>query len=130
MQSILNSVKVGLGGITIDNTDFDDILIMDINMAFSTLKQLGVGDTFEIADASAVWSDFITDASIQEMVKTYVIKKVKMSFDPPLGSTAMEALRNSIAELEWRLNVYVDPAPVVEEIVIVEENQNGILQGE
>lgn len=109
MDSILNSVKVGLGGITADNTDFDQILLMDINMAFSTLKQLGVGDTFTISDATAVWSDFITDVSVQEMVKSYVTKKVKMSFDPPMGSAAMEALRNSIAELEWRLNVYVDP---------------------
>ena len=112
MDSILNTVKVGLGGITIDNTDFDNILIMDINMAFSTLKQLGVGEDFEITDATAVWSDYIDDdTSVLEMVKSYITKKVKMSFDPPMNSSAVDSLKNSIAELEWRLNVYVDPKP-------------------
>ena len=81
-------------------------------MAFMVLYQLGVGPKtpFTIEDASATWSDFMGDSTDLAGVKTYVFLKVKLVFDPPQSSAAMEAIKQNIAELEWRLNVTADPA--------------------
>lgn len=43
-----------------------------------------------------------------EAVKSYVALKVKLLFDPPQSSTVMEAVKNQISELEWRLYVMCD----------------------
>ena len=39
-----------------------------------------------------------------EVVKTYIHFKVKSMFDPPTSSALIEANKNIIAELEWRIN--------------------------
>lgn len=110
MDSILDTVKVGIGGVTVDNTDFDNILIMLINSAFSTLKQLGVGEDFEISDNTTEWSEYgITNVALLNMVKDYVTKKTKLGFDPPMNSSAVQIIKEDISQLEWRMNVYVDP---------------------
>lgn len=110
-DSILVSIKKLLG-ITEEYDYFDADIIMHINMAFMVLYQLGVGPKtpFTIEDASATWSDFMGDSTDLAGVKTYVFLKVKLVFDPPQSSAAMEAIKQSIAELEWRLNVTADPA--------------------
>ena len=75
------------------------------------LNQLGVGPKsgFSINDKSSTWYEFIPEGSNLEAVKTYVHLKVKLMFDPPLSSTVIEAIKSQINELEWRLNVSVDP---------------------
>lgn len=109
-DSILISIKKLLG-ITEEYTHFDADILMHINMAFMVLYQLGVGPStpFSISDASATWSDFLGDSLDLAGVKTYIYQKVKLVFDPPQSSAAITALKESIAELEWRLNVTVDP---------------------
>lgn len=116
MDSILTSIKKLLG-ITQEETSFDQDLIMHINSVFSILTQLGVGPSegFSIEDDSAIWSDFLEDNTNLELVKTYVYMKVRLMFDPPTGSAVMESMNKMISELEWRINVTVDPG----------ENQNG-----
>ena len=108
-DSILDSVKKGLG-MTTEYTAFDPDVIMGINSAFSILNQLGVGPEggFKITDNTAVWSDFVDDARL-EFVKTYTIQKVKQFFDPPQTGPLASALDNTLKELEWRINVAVDP---------------------
>lgn len=108
-NSILNSVKKDLG-IVPEYTHFDPDIIMDINTAFSILTQLGVGPKagFSITDDKAVWTDFITDGRL-EIVKTYVAKKTKQMFDPPSTGPLSEALNKVLNEMEWRINVMVDP---------------------
>ena len=110
MESILISVKKLLG-ITEECTDFDIDIIMHINTVLSILCQIGVGpaDGFSIEDSSATWSEFIEDNSKLEMVKSYVYLKVRMLFDPPTMGAVMEAMKRNIDELEWRMNVSVDP---------------------
>ena len=110
MESILTSVKKLLG-ITEECTDFDIDIIMHINTVLSILCQIGVGpaDGFSIEDSSATWSEFIEDNSKLEMVKSYVYLKVRMLFDPPTMGAVMEAMKRNINELEWRMNVSVDP---------------------
>lgn len=105
-ESILISIKKLLG-ITNDYTQFDTDIIIHINTAFVSLNQLGVGpeEGFMIEDASAVWEDFIGDNKKLNSVQTYIYLKVKLVFDPPLNPSVLEANKQTINELEWRLNV-------------------------
>ena len=106
MDSILTSVKKMLG-IAEDYEHFDTDIIIHINSVLSILTQLGVGpeNGFSITDKSATWSDFASDMSKIEGVKSYVYMKVKLLFDPPLGSAVIESMNRLISEFEWRINV-------------------------
>ena len=105
-DSILLSIKK-LMGITKSDTNFDTDLIIHINSVFSILHQLGVGpvDGYKIEDSSNEWNEFIDDEDKLDSVKTYVYLKVKSVFDPPLNGALMESFKETIKELEWRLNV-------------------------
>ena len=90
---------------------FDTDLLVHINACFSILNQLGVGpeNGFVVTDETQSWSSYIADNYILNMVKTYVTLKIKKIFDPPLTSSVLEAMDKEISQLEWRLNVAVDP---------------------
>ena len=90
---------------------FDTDLLVHINACFSILNQLGVGpeNGFVVTDETQSWSSYIADNYILNMVKTYVTLKVRVIFDPPLTSSVLEAMNKEISQLEWRLNVAVDP---------------------
>ena len=108
-KSILDTTKKVLG-ISIEYEQFDLDIIIHINSTFSTLHQLGVGPTtpYSITDNSDVWGDFIGENKAIESVKTYIWAKVKLAFDPPTTSFAIEALQKIIEEYEWRLNVQAE----------------------
>ena len=110
MDSILTSIKKLLG-IAEEYEHFDSDIVMYINSAFSVLTQLGVGpeEGFRIEDASKTWFEFLYDDTRLEFVKTFIYLKVRLAFDPPLSSAVMEAINRQISELEWRINVTVDP---------------------
>ena len=112
MESILTSVKKMLG-IPEDYEHFDADIIMHINSVFMILTQLGVGpaEGFTIMDEDAIWSDFIQDKKTIESVKSYMYLKVRLLFDPPLSAAVLDSMNRLISELEWRLNVAVDPDP-------------------
>lgn len=104
-DSILLSVKEKLG-MTADQTYYDAQIITSINTVFLILLQLGIGPSngFFIIDDFAIWSDFLgEDERMLGMVKEYVPLKVRMMFDPPTGSTVVEAVKSNISELEWRI---------------------------
>ena len=109
MDSILTSVKKMLG-IAEEYDHFDADLIMHINSVLTILGQLGVGpdEGFFIEDDGAEWTDFVPDMPKLQFIKTYVYQKVKLLFDPPQSTSAIEALNRSIGELEWRINAQVD----------------------
>ena len=111
-MSILEDVKLDIG-ISQDDTDFDDSIIRHINTAFSILYQLGVGPDvgFKITGYDEAWEDFIPVGEVcdLEMVKTYIKSKVSYMFDHPQNSSYANALKEINNELEWRLNVAVDP---------------------
>ena len=90
---------------------FDTDLLIHINACFSILNQLGVGPEsgFVVTDETQSWSSYVADNRTLNMVKTYVTLKVKKIFDPPLTSSVLEAMDKEISQLEWRLNVAVDP---------------------
>lgn len=107
-DSILNGIKRLLGGISADYTVFDSEVIDYINNVISTLSDLGVSqaDTFCVNDDSDEWSDFIEDRKLLGFVKIYISQKVKLNFDPPSSSIAVDAIQKSIAENEWRIANY------------------------
>ena len=107
-DSILTSIKKLLG-ITEEYEHFDQDIIIHINSVFMILNQLGIGPSngFSITDKTAVWSDFIKSDKLAA-TKSYVHLRVKLLFDPPLNSAIIEAIKESIRELEWRLNVRVE----------------------
>ena len=109
-DSILNSIKK-LIGLDSEDTSFDTDLIMHINSAIDVLRQLGVASdsTFYVEDDGAAWGDYLPSVELFQIVKTYIYMKVRKWFDPPQNGTTMQALDSSIAELEWRINVTVDP---------------------
>ena len=91
---------------------FDTDLLVHINACFSIVNQLGVGpeNGFVVTDETQSWSSYIADNYILNMVKTYIRLKVRVIFDPPLTSSVLDAMNKEISQLEWRLNVAVDPA--------------------
>ena len=109
-SSILTSIKKLLS-IAKEDTSFDQDIVMHINTVFAILAQLGVGPTngFSIEDDSAVWGDYLGEATNLELVKSYMYMKVRLMFDPPTSSVLAEAMNKNISELEWRINTTVDP---------------------
>lgn len=110
-ESILTSIKKLLG-IDVGYTHFDPDIIMHINSVFAILTQMGVGPTdgFSIDNADATWNQFISDdLNVFSMVKSYVYLKVRLLFDPPLGSAVIDSINRQISEFEWRLFVAADP---------------------
>lgn len=117
MESILTSIKKLLG-ITEEYTHFDADLVMHINSVFMILNQLGIGpaETFYIEDDLATWSDFLPDGKNVGLVKSYMHLKVRLLFDPPLGSAVLEAMNRQISEFEFRLNVAFDTTSRINEL--------------
>lgn len=103
-ESILNSIKKMLGYDSEDDTFNTDIMI-HINTVFGILNQLGVGPekAFSISDATSTWSDFFGKDTNFEMVKSYMYLKVRLVFDPPSTASLMDAIKESIKELQWRI---------------------------
>lgn len=104
MDSILTSIKKLLG-IAEEYAHFDADLIIHINSAFMVLNQIGIGpfECFSISSDEESWTDFLDESKALEAVKTYVYLKVKILFDPPANSSALESLNRLIQEYEWRL---------------------------
>lgn len=109
---ILSTVKEALGVVP-EYTVFDSQIIMYVNTVFSILHQLGVGPDagFSISNQDAEWPDYLPDADWQllEDVKTYIVLKTRLLFDPPTNGSLVTNMEKLISELEWRINVEVDP---------------------
>lgn len=108
-DSILATIKKMIGPYEGEDY-FDPDLIIHINSALSTLRQLGVGpqEGFRIVSGEETWADFLgADVKDFEMVKSYVYLKVKVIFDPPSSSAVLAAYQDTIKEYEWRS--YVEP---------------------
>lgn len=108
-DSILLSVKKVLL-IADEDTGFDDQIIIYVNSVFDILTQLGVGpkEGYAISGNTEVWSDYLQDNKLLNLVKSYVPMKVKLMFDNGNG-TVNNAVSEIVAEKEWRINVMVDP---------------------
>lgn len=118
-ESILTSVKKVLG-IPEYYEHFDQDILLHLNSVMSILHQLGVGpeNGFVVEDDSTTWSDlFDGDIDTNKMmyVKSYVCLRVRLLFDPPASSGAIDAMERQMRELEWRITVTRDPRDDSEE---------------
>ena len=104
---ILDDIKQQIG-IVPEYTAFDPQVLLDINAAFATLHQLGVGpeEGFEVTE-DTTWSSYISTQRLS-FIKSYVSMKVRVMFDPPTSSFALDALNKQIAEYEWRITSEVE----------------------
>lgn len=108
-ESILDSVKKIIG-IDSSYNVFDTDLIIHINTVFMILNQLGVGpaEVFSICDNTTTWSSFIQGNAAIQSVKSYMALRVKMLFDKPTSGTLIDAYKEDIKELEWRMYIACD----------------------
>ena len=121
-ESILTSVKKVLG-IPEYYEHFDQDILLHLNSVMSILYQLGVGpeNGFVVEDDSTTWSDlFDGDIDTNKMmyVKSYVCLRVRLLFDPPASSGAIDAMERQMRELEWRITVTRDPRDDSEEVTV------------
>lgn len=103
-ESILETIKVKLGLNPDYDEAFDVNLITSINTAFERLYTLGIGPQdkpFRIEDGDSKWTDFIEAENFIDSVIDYIYFKVKLMFDLPATSFAIEAVKNQIGELEF-----------------------------
>lgn len=110
MESILTSVKKMLG-ISEEYEHFDPEIIMHINSVLMVLTQIGIGppEGFAIEDETSSWTDFVSDTTKLEAIKTYVYLRVRLIFDSSsLTSAVIESINRTVNELEWRLNVIAE----------------------
>lgn len=109
-ESILTSVKKLLG-IQEECEEFDADILMHINSAIFTLRQIGVGpdSIYTVYDKSQTYDDYLGEGNPEQaQVKTYLYYKVRVGWDPPSSSFAVEALEKKIQEAEWRLKIEVE----------------------
>ena len=106
-QSILTSTKKILGLVEAD-TSFDPDIMLHINSVLAVLNQVGIGpeEGFTIEDSTPTWEAFFGTDKRLSLVKSYVYLKVRLLFDPPTTSFALESFKEQATELEWRLNVH------------------------
>lgn len=110
MESILDTIKQMLG-IQIDDESFDPDIKVLINTVTPNLAQMGIGpiNGFIVTNKDQLWSEYIDSKLINlEGVKQYIYLKVKLIFDPPTNSTVVQAINDSLKELEYRMNLAVE----------------------
>ena len=105
-NSILDDTKKLLG-VHADDPSFDTDIILHINSVLSLLHQLGASplESVSISDSTATWQMLLSDINGVSFAKSYVYLKVKSWFDPPPNANTMNALKEQILELEWRLSI-------------------------
>ena len=104
LDSVLSSTKQMLG-INVEDDSFDVNVIMAINAALTILFDLGLTEVEDqvIIDDETTWDELLGGRTDIGYVKIYIFQKVKLIFDPPTSSAAIEAMQRSISELEWRI---------------------------
>lgn len=123
-DSILNSIKKLLG-LDKNYEVFDEDVIMNINLVFSTLKQIGVKSEVPLSITSMTekWSDlFGDDVELINLIKMYTYMKVRIVFDPPSNSFVLTSLNEEIAENEWRIHIQAEGGLDVNETNESDEN--------
>lgn len=102
-QSILESTKESLS-IPTEITDFDSVLIEHINSTFAYFNELGLGpvEGYEISGTENTWDEYITSPLFND-VKTLMMLKIRLLFDPPGIAAVITSLNSKIDEYEWRL---------------------------
>ena len=107
MDSILDSVKKLLG-ISLDDDSFDADIMININSAIFTLRELGVLDhPYNVSSKENTYDEMFEDDTEKiSAVKLYFYHKTRLGFDPPSSSAVLECLKKMVEEDEFRLSVW------------------------
>lgn len=109
-DGILTSVKDYLG-VSSQDMVFDNEILLHINLAFSTLFEIGVGVTtpIKLENSEDKWTDLFSDYNdCLEFIKEYTYLKVRVLFDPPTNSSVFDSMNSLIKELEWRIQTFIE----------------------
>lgn len=107
--SILGSVKGCIGPYS-DQNEFDNEICMYINGRLHDLEQITgfkVPEGFMVVDDTATWDDLCSHENYCDIME-YITQKCRERFDPPANSALLQALKDAIAECEFRLQVRYD----------------------
>lgn len=118
LSSILNDIKNSVGlDADYSPPTFQTQIIMAINTAFMELHQFGVGPKkgFILIDEKQEWSEFLNDKIQLEGAKTYIELRTRLLFDPPTNSFLVDAIKDQIKELQFRLEIQVEEGGNVDE---------------
>lgn len=102
--SILNDIKDDLG-VNPEDTAFDKELLLNLNAVMMILYQFGIGpedEPFTVSSANDTWRDLLGGNPVGG-VRKYVSLRIRMLFDPPSNNQLMAALKEQMAEFEWRI---------------------------
>lgn len=111
-NSVLTSVKKLLG---LDESieDFDVDIIININAAIETLRQLGanIPDGYMIVSKEETYDDLLgNEINLRNQVEMYLYLKTRLGFDPPTNSYLVDSIKGQIDELEFRILVRLTPS--------------------
>lgn len=104
MTTIFDEIKESLD-VNKDDTAFDTELTLLLSTTFSILSQLGVHNIGEFDyDREKTWDDYKGSCQSGDfnLIKTYVLLKVRLAFDPPTAST-LTYVKEAVSELERRI---------------------------
>lgn len=108
-ENILASIKK-MNNVLEDDKSFDQDLILYINSALMVVMQEwhGMDHAFKLEDGTETWDDLLGEDTDYEGVKELIGLKVRLMFDPPASSVAVEAIKAQIQDLEWRMFLWKD----------------------
>lgn len=108
-DSILLTIRKMLGG-SAEYDVFDVDLCSFINSSIMKLYQMGIGEIgFSVNGPEKTWRDYLGDDFEKlRSVVDFIYTEVRMKFDPPSNSFVMNAMKENLKELEWRLIVQVE----------------------
>lgn len=109
MNTFLVHIK-DLLGIPSEVKEFDNQLVLYINMTLSVLSQLGLGpkEPYQTTLNEGSLDDFLPDdEGIHASVMIYIYNKVRLMFDPPTSAFVLKSLETVINEYEWRFSCYL-----------------------
>ena len=104
-ESILLSTKHKCN-VAPELTAFDAQFVSYINAALAELNQLGIGpvEGLQIEDKETSWVEFYEDPRLNA-VQTFVGLRVRLLFDPPATSFAINMMEEQLKEMAFRLMV-------------------------
>ncbi len=113
-DSVLVSIKKRCG-LAEEYPSFDEDILTSINTYLEFLYQIGLGtEPKYVENASTTWGDLFGEYHEVNLVKDYIYIKVRLLFNPPDSSSVQQLLEKQASEIEWRINVSVDPPDTFE----------------
>lgn len=105
-SSVLDTVKKHVGLFPEDG-EFDVELINHINSALFVMYETITLTTMPmITSRQETWEDILTKEVMEQylVIPSYIGLRVKLIFDTPINSFAIEALKKQISEYEYRMS--------------------------